>query len=87
MSASDLHSAWARLFVSTLASAGIRDVVVSPGSRSTPLALAFAQELRIRKHVVLDERVAAFFALGQARVSGLPSALLCTCLLYTSRCV
>ena len=78
MSASDLHSAWARLFVSTLASAGIRDVVVSPGSRSTPLALAFAQEPRIRKHIVLDERVAAFFALGQARVSGRPSALLCT---------
>ena len=78
MSASDLHSAWARLFVATLASAGIRDVVISPGSRSTPLALAFAQEPRIRKHIVLDERVAAFFALGQARVSGHPSALLCT---------
>jgi 2-succinyl-5-enolpyruvyl-6-hydroxy-3-cyclohexene-1-carboxylate synthase len=67
VSASDLHSAWARLFVSTLASAGIRDVVVSPGSRSTPLALAFAQELRIRKHVVLDERVAALLCAGTGK--------------------
>ena len=72
---SDLHSAWARLFVSSLASAGVKDVVISPGSRSTPLALAFAAESRLRKHIVLDERVAAFFALGQARLSGLPSAL------------
>lgn len=75
---SDLHTAWARLFVGTLASAGVRDVVISPGSRSTPLSLAAAQDARLRVHVVVDERDAAFFALGQARASGGPSALICT---------
>jgi 2-succinyl-5-enolpyruvyl-6-hydroxy-3-cyclohexene-1-carboxylate synthase len=78
MSASDLHSAWARLFLSSLASAGLRELVISPGSRSTPLALAAAREPRLRLHVLIDERDAAFFALGQARRSGAPSALLCT---------
>lgn len=76
--ASDLHSAWARLFFSSLASAGLCDVVISPGSRSTPLALAAAAETRLRVHVLIDERDAAFFALGQARRSGRASALLCT---------
>lgn len=78
MSASDLHSAWARLFVSSLASAGVRSFVVSPGSRSTPLALAVAGEARLRTQVILDERAAAFFALGQARATLAPTALLCT---------
>lgn len=78
MSASDLHSAWSRLFVSSLASAGVADFVVSPGSRSTPLALAVAAEPRLRTQVILDERAAAFFALGQARVNARPTALLCT---------
>jgi len=78
MSTSDLHSAWAQLFVSSLVGAGVADVVVSPGSRSTPLALAFAQHPQLNVEVILDERVAAFYALGQARVSGRPSVLLCT---------
>lgn len=78
MRASDLHSAWARLFMSSLASAGLREIVISPGSRSTPLALAAAAEARLRVHVLIDERDAAFFALGQARRSGRASALLCT---------
>ena len=74
----DLHTAWARLFVRALAASGVENVVVSPGSRSTPLVLAVAREERLRCHVVLDERSAAFFALGQARASGRPSALVCT---------
>ena len=76
--ASNLHTAWAALFVRALATAGVTDIVISPGSRSTPLVLAAAREERLRCHVILDERSAAFFALGQARVSGRPSALLCT---------
>jgi 2-succinyl-5-enolpyruvyl-6-hydroxy-3-cyclohexene-1-carboxylate synthase len=61
-----------------LADLGLRHVVISPGSRSTPLALAFAAESRIASHVFLDERSAGFFALGIAKQSGLPAALVCT---------
>jgi 2-succinyl-5-enolpyruvyl-6-hydroxy-3-cyclohexene-1-carboxylate synthase len=78
MSGSNLHTAWARLFLRALASAGVRDVVLSPGSRSTPLALAAAESQELRCHVIVDERSAGFFALGQARASGRPSALICT---------
>lgn len=75
---SDLHSAWARWFVSALADSGLRDVIISPGSRSTPVALAAAESPRLRCLPVVDERVAAFIALGQARLTGVPSMLLCT---------
>lgn len=75
---SDLHSAWARWLLSALADSGLRDVIISPGSRSTPLALAAAACPRVRCLPVADERVAAFVALGQARITGLPSMLLCT---------
>jgi 2-succinyl-5-enolpyruvyl-6-hydroxy-3-cyclohexene-1-carboxylate synthase len=78
MSGSNLHTAWARLFLRAAASAGVRDVVVSPGSRSTPLALAAAESREVRCHVIVDERAAGFFALGQARASGRPSMLICT---------
>ncbi len=57
--------------------AGIGDVVVSPGSRSTAPALALVQA-GLRPWVVTDERAAAFFALGMARASTRPVALLCT---------
>ena len=58
--------------------AGDSDVVISPGSRSTPLALAFAALPEARCHVVLDERAAAFVALGLARARGRAAVLLCT---------
>jgi 2-succinyl-5-enolpyruvyl-6-hydroxy-3-cyclohexene-1-carboxylate synthase len=74
--ADDLHSAWARLFAAALAQCGVAQAVLSPGSRSTPLALALAGHLPTT--VLHDERVAAFFALGQARASGRPSVVLAT---------
>jgi len=74
----DLHIAWARLFLRAVTSAGVTDLVLSPGSRSTPLALAAAETPELRVHVVVDERAAAFFALGQARVTRRPSLLVCT---------
>lgn len=61
-----------------LSAAGLTEVVVSPGSRSTPLALAAARCTALRVHVIPDERSAAFFALGLARASGRPPALVAT---------
>lgn len=78
MNQSNLHVAWARLLFEGLVAAGVQDVVLSPGSRSTPLALAAAAVEGLRVHVVLDERQAGFFALGQARVTGRPSVVVCT---------
>jgi len=69
---------WARLVMVTLADSGVRDVVVSPGSRSTPYIVAACNEARLRPHSVIDERAAGFFALGLAKASGRPAAVLCT---------
>lgn len=57
---------------------GVTDAVISPGSRSTPLALALAANAWLRVHVVLDERSAGFFAVGLAQASGRPPVVLTT---------
>ncbi len=74
----DPQSEWASLVISTFADAGVRDLVVSPGSRSTPFVLAATRDPRLRIHAIIDERSAAFFALAQGKASGIPSLLLCT---------
>jgi 2-succinyl-5-enolpyruvyl-6-hydroxy-3-cyclohexene-1-carboxylate synthase len=56
---------------------GVRHAVVAPGSRSTPMALALAGRPELTVHVVHDERVAGFVALGLG-LDGIPAALLCT---------
>ncbi len=60
------------------ARAGLRDVVVCPGSRSAPVALAAARQGGVRTHVRLDERGAGFYAIGLALASGRPVALVVT---------
>lgn len=57
---------------------GLRDVVVAPGSRSAPLTVAAARAAGLTTHVVIDERSAAFFALGLAKAGRRPVALVCT---------
>ena len=71
----------ARTIVRQIIEAGITDVVISPGSRNAPLSIAFfqaSQEKQIRTHVRIDERGAAFFALGLAKASQRPVVLVCT---------
>src|SRR6516165_2214590 len=65
-------------FVDELRRAGVRNVVICPGSRSTPLALAFAAQTVIRTWMHVDERSAAYFGLGMAKKLRQPVALLCT---------
>ena len=69
--------ATADTLIATLRSGGVGTVVISPGSRSTPLAIA-ASSGEMPMRVVLDERSAAFVALGMAKASGRPAALICT---------
>ncbi len=67
-----------RAIAEELGRAGVRDVVICPGSRSTPLALALRAAPGLRCWVHLDERAGAFFALGAAKASRRPVAILAT---------
>lgn len=70
--------AYVGAFVDELQRAGVRHVVICPGSRSTPLALVFAAQTAVRVWMHIDERSAAFFALGLAKLSHQTVALVCT---------
>lgn len=71
-------TAYIAAFVSELVSSGVTDVVVSPGSRSTPMAMVMAEQPVLKVHIHVDERSAAFFALGIAKATNRPVAILCT---------
>ncbi len=72
------NSLWASVLAETFFRCGLEHVVISPGSRSTPLTLAFFSHAGINTIPVLDERCAGFFALGLARQTHKPVALVCT---------
>jgi len=78
MSGAITNARWAHTLVDTLVAGGMAHVVVSPGSRNTPLVLACDHHADLQTHVVLDERSAAFVALGIARTSDAPVGLVCT---------
>jgi 2-succinyl-5-enolpyruvyl-6-hydroxy-3-cyclohexene-1-carboxylate synthase len=78
MDSTNANTALASVFAEELARGGVRLAVISPGSRSTPLAVALWRQPEIEVSVIVDERSAGFFALGAAQASGEPVALLCT---------
>jgi 2-succinyl-5-enolpyruvyl-6-hydroxy-3-cyclohexene-1-carboxylate synthase len=78
MNAPNRNTLWARIFVDELVRAGLEAVCIAPGSRSTPLTLAFAEHPGVAVYSLLDERGAAFFALGMALASQKPVAVVCT---------
>lgn len=65
-------------FVDELVKSGMTDVVISPGSRSTPLAMTITEHPELSQWVIIDERSAAFFALGMAKKKKRPVAIVCT---------
>jgi 2-succinyl-5-enolpyruvyl-6-hydroxy-3-cyclohexene-1-carboxylate synthase len=69
---------WARLLFGTLYAAGVSDLFISPGSRSTPFTWHALHTRGLDCHAIVDERSAAFAAIGFARATGRPAALLCT---------
>lgn len=69
---------WAKTFVDELARCGLEAVCIAPGSRSTPLVIAFAENPHIKVYSHIDERSAAFFALGMALATDKPVAILCS---------
>jgi 2-succinyl-5-enolpyruvyl-6-hydroxy-3-cyclohexene-1-carboxylate synthase len=73
-----VQATFAATLVDEWARGGVRLAIVSPGSRSTPLALALASDGRVRVEVVLDERAAGFAALGAGMATGVPAVVLTT---------
>lgn len=72
------NTLWCSVMVETLVRCGVGQAVISPGSRSTPITMALARNSKIEAIPVLDERSAAFFALGLARQHHRPTLLVCT---------
>src|SRR5919108_1129341 len=78
MDPTNRNTALASAMAEELARSGVRRAALSPGSRSTPLAVALWRQPEIEVSVILDERSAGFFALGTALATGIPAAVLCT---------
>jgi 2-succinyl-5-enolpyruvyl-6-hydroxy-3-cyclohexene-1-carboxylate synthase len=74
----NLNTLWSSILIETLQHCGLETVIVCPGSRSAPLAIACAEHPHLEAIPVLDERSAAFFALGLARQQHKPVAVVCT---------
>ncbi|MFB6345490.1 MAG: 2-succinyl-5-enolpyruvyl-6-hydroxy-3-cyclohexene-1-carboxylic-acid synthase [bacterium] len=68
----------ARIIVDQLVKSGVENACVTPGSRNTPLTVALTERDDVTVHTHVDERSSAFFALGQAKATGIPTVIACT---------
>ncbi len=78
MSNNEYLTSYVNIFIDSLVQSGVEDIVLCPGSRSTPLAYGFVKNNKIKLYRQIDERSAAYFALGLAKEKNKPVALLCT---------
>lgn len=74
----ELNFQWAALLIDSLVASGVEHAVMSPGAQMIPLALACRANAKLKVSVIIDERSAAFYALGLARVTRRPTVLICT---------
>lgn len=74
----NVNTLWSSLIVESLAQLAVENAIISPGSRSTPLTIAFAENKQINTIPILDERSASFFALGMAKKTQKTTILICT---------
>ncbi len=74
----DTASENSRILMDVIMARGVKTIIISPGSRNTPLIIAAEAREKLKKYVVADERTAAFMALGMAMGSRRPVALACT---------
>ena len=78
----DYNLLWSQLIIEELYRLGVRNFCLSPGHRSTTLALSLAKIAQVNKDICfntfIDERAAAFYALGYSKVKHIPSVLICT---------
>lgn len=78
MKTGDSLTRYVASFVDELTRSGVEKVVISPGSRSTPLAILMAEHPKLSCYINIDERSAGFFALGLAKSQKKPVVLVCT---------
>jgi len=78
MKMSDGQTKYLASFIDELSKSGVKHAVICPGSRSTPLAYLIAEHPNMKEFILIDERSAAFFALGLAKATNEPVVLLCT---------
>src|SRR5512138_2365198 len=69
---------WCNFLTDELIKLGLKNVCISPGSRSTPLTYSIAKRKELKKYIIIDERSSAYFALGIAKRTKEATAILCT---------
>ncbi|NMC44744.1 MAG: 2-succinyl-5-enolpyruvyl-6-hydroxy-3-cyclohexene-1-carboxylic-acid synthase [candidate division Zixibacteria bacterium] len=78
MTAPNINYFVAQMIIDRLCALGLRQMAISPGSRSAPLAVAASTHPALASRMIIDERTAAYYALGTAQATGSPAGVICT---------